>query len=410
MNVPEQKIDWATEENTMTTSAPNLKVIALGFRGFPGVQGGIETHAEHLYPILARMGCDIEAVIRPCHTKAIRNTQAPAGIRYRSIWSPCSKGKEAIFHTLFGVLYAALRRPDILHIHAVGPALFAPLARLLGLRVVVTHHGADYERQKWGGGARKVLRMGERLGMGFANRRIVISLGIWDLVKDKYDRNSVLIPNGIRLPVLATQADILQQFDLSPGHYVLLVSRMVPEKRHLDLIAAFAKAALPGWKLVLVGASDHPDAYTREVLEAAEACPGVVCTGFQSGMALQELFSHAGIFVLPSSHEGLPIALLEALSYGLSVLASDIPAHLELGLEPWRYFPLGDSDALTMLLRRAAAQPMSQETRENQRQWVRARYDWEQVARRTLDVYQAASRRGGQALALPAPSTAQNTN
>jgi glycosyltransferase involved in cell wall biosynthesis len=181
----------------------------------------------------------------------------------------------------------------------------------------------------------------------------------------------------------------LAAFGLEPGKYVLLVSRLVPEKRHLDLIAAFQQAALPGWKLAIVGASDHPDAYVKQVLDKAAATPGVVCTGLQTGLALRELYAHAGIFVLPSSHEGLPIAMLEALSYGLPVIASDIPANLEVGLPGEHYFPLGEVGALAARLKGFAVQPLTVASRESRRAWVSERFDWRDIARRTLAVYQA---------------------
>ncbi|MEW6353676.1 MAG: glycosyltransferase family 4 protein, partial [Pseudomonadota bacterium] len=328
-----------------------VRVMALGLRGFPGVQGGVEAHAEHLYPQLVKLGCRVEIIGRaPYLPDAVGNEWR--GVTLRRLWAPRVKGLEALLHTFIGVLYAATRRPDVLHIHAVGPALMTPLARALGLRVVVTHHGADYHRQKWGRVARRLLRTGERWGMRFAHQRIAISRVIHNLVRTEYARDAVLIHNGVDLPEL-TQSDVtLQKFALARRRYVLLVSRLVPEKRHLDLIQAFATAHLDGWKLVLVGAADHPDDYTRYVTAAASATPGVICAGFQSGAALSELYAHAGIFVLPSSHEGLPIALLEALSFGVPVLASDIPPNREIGLGAECYFPLGDIHALAAALRR----------------------------------------------------------
>lgn len=367
-----------------------LKVMMLGLRGFPNVQGGVETHAEHLCPLLADMGCDVTVLVRaPYQPKDIGQTWR--GVKFVPLWAPKSKGLEAILHSFLGVLYAAVKRPDILHIQAIGPAIMTLPARLLGLRVVVTHHGPDYDRQKWGRFARWVLQTGERFGMRWSNARIVISEVIRSLVRGKHDRESTLVPNGVVLPALPDTVEAPSAFGLEPGRYVLLVSRLVPEKRHLDLIEAFRRAALPGWKLAIVGASDHPDAYVKQVLDAAAATPGVVCTGLQTGLSLRELYAHAGIFVLPSSHEGLPIAMLEALSYGLPVIASDIPANVEVGLPAAHYFPLGDVEALAVRLREFAAQPLTLEAREVRRAWVSERYDWHDIARRTLVVYEAVA-------------------
>jgi glycosyltransferase involved in cell wall biosynthesis len=352
----------------------------------------VETHAEHLCPLLVELGCEVDVIVRTPYQPASVGDEWK-GIRFHRLWAPRSKGLEAILHTGLGVLYAGfVRRPDVLHIQAIGPALMVPLARLLGLRVVVTHHGPDYDRQKWGYFARLVLQLGERFGMRWSNGRIVISEVIRGLVKRKHDRDSTLIPNGVVLPGLPDTTSTLAAFGLEPGKYVLLVSRLVPEKRHLDLIEAFQRAALPGWKLAIVGASDHPDAYVREVLDAAAATPGAVCTGLQTGLALRELYAHAGIFVLPSSHEGLPIAMLEALSYGLPVVASDIPANLEVGLSAEHYFPLGDVVALAAHLKDFAAQALTMEARDFRRAWVSGRFDWKDIARRTLAVYQVVVR------------------
>lgn len=365
-----------------------MRVAVLGLRGFPNVQGGVETHAEHLCPLLVELGCEVHVITRtPYHPVAVGNEWR--GVRFHKVWAPKSKGLEAIVHTLLGVLYAGLLlRPDVLHIQAIGPAIMTPLARLFGLRVVVTHHGPDYDRQKWGRFAKLVLQLGERFGMRWSNGRIVISEVIQGIVRDKHRRGSTLIPNGVVLPELPSTTDSLVPFGLTPGKYIVLVSRLVPEKRHMDLIAAFGRAGLVDWKLAIVGSSDHPDAYTRQVLETVANTPGAVCTGFQSGQTLRELYAHAGLFVLPSSHEGLPIAMLEALSYGLPVVASNIPANLEVGLPTEHYYTLGDVDALAARLSEFAARPLNPETRESRRAWVSERFDWRDIACRTMAVYQ----------------------
>jgi glycosyltransferase involved in cell wall biosynthesis len=366
-----------------------LRVMMLGLRGFPGVQGGVEAHAEHLCPLLRELACDVEVVVRSAYVPGDRGSDWK-GVHYLRIWSPRSRALETIVHSFLGVMAAAWRRPDVLHVQAIGPALMVPLARALGLRVVVTHHGADYEREKWGRFARAILRAGEAWGMRFCNRRIVISRTIRNLVRNKYGLESNVIPNGVDLPELPTSTSALEKFGLIPGRYVLTVSRMVPEKRHKDLLAAYATAQLNGWKLVLIGAINPPDAYAAEVATLVHATPGAVLAGFQTGLSLRELYAHAGLFVLPSSHEGLPIALLEALSYGLPVLASDIPAHLEIGLDEKHYFPLGDVHALATRLALLARMRWPLARRESTRRWVADRYDWHSVVEQTIRVYRSA--------------------
>lgn len=369
--------------------ASKLRVMILGLRGFPNIQGGVERSIEQLSPRMVDLGWEVEAIVRSPYMTAEREG-VWRGVRFRRIWSPRYKGIEALVHTFLGVLYAALRRPDVLHIQAIGPALMTPIARLFGLRVVVTHHGPDYDRQKWGGFAKAVLKLGEGFGMRFAHGRIVLSNTIQNLVKNKYGIDACMIPNGVALPTLPASKTALRRFDLEAGRYVLMVSRIVPEKRHIDLIQAFSLAMLPGWKLAIVGAADHPDNHFALVQQTVKGTPGVVLTGFQTGLALSELYAHAGVFVLPSAHEGLPLALLEALSYGLPVLASDIPANLELGLSNHNYFRLGDVASLAEKLRNLANSPRSQAERDRTSRWVVQRYNWQEIAKQTLEIYQLA--------------------
>jgi len=370
-----------------------LRILAVGLRGLPDVEGGIERHAEHLYPLLVELGYSVDVLVRsPYHPKS--KPPSYRGVRLKRLWSPRGGSLETMVHTLLGVLYAGLMRPDVLHIHAVGPALFTPLARLLGLRVVVTHHGPDYDREKWGDFAKSVLRVGERFGMCFSNERIAISKTIRQLIASKHHRESDFIPNGVELPELPNTCTKPRELGLVPGRYVLQVSRFVPEKRQLDLIRAFTQASLPGWKLALVGGIDGGGDYVREVIRMSAANPNVMLTRFQQGIALQELFFHAGIFVLPSSHEGLPIALLEAVSFGLPVIASNIPANMELGMPPESYFPLGNVTELAGRLRQFVAVlpnlPRPQRAQQ-QRAWVAERYNWPTIARQTVEVFRRAT-------------------
>lgn len=368
-----------------------MKVVVLGLRGLTDVQGGVETHARHLYPRLADLGCDVEIVVRSPFVPRGRNMFG--SIRLRRLWSPRMPGVEAFLHSILGVIYAGIVRPDLLHIHAVGPAIVTPLARAFGLRVVVTNHGPDYDRDKWGALARWFLRTGERLGMTYATSRIVISRVIRDLVQSKYQRDSFLIPNGVAATQPSTKMDVLSKYGLQPGRYFLEVGRLVPEKRQLDLLRAYRSVASSGWKLAIVGGLAG-DSYSKRV-EREALSTGATLTGFLSGESLHQMYSHAGAFILPSSHEGLPIALLEAMSYGLPVLASDIPANLELGLDSRCYFPLGDVDALAERLRQVTTKDLDDESRQENVRWVAARYDWDTIAIQTLNVYRATLGQNG---------------
>jgi glycosyltransferase involved in cell wall biosynthesis len=367
-----------------------LRVMVIGLRGVVDVQGGIETHARKLYPLLVRMGCEVEILQRSPYFPRERRRRSWHGMRLTYLWSPTRPGLETAVHTLLGVLYAGIRRPDIVHLHAVGPGLLAPLARLLGLRVVFTHHAQDYEREKWGGLAKTLLRAGERLGIRFANRRIAVSQVIEKDIEERYGVDATWIPNGAPKVMRAATRGTLDKLGLTAGQYVLCVARLEPTKRQIDLIDAFQAAQLRGWKLVLVGAIDRNDAYCSRLLERSAHDVDVVLTGYQTGIALRELYSHAGLFVLPSALEGHPIALLEAASYGVPILASANSANLTVPLPRERFFPVGNSRGLATLLRLAADGARPDEECAQLRTMVRTLYSWRRAARLTKSVYEAA--------------------
>jgi glycosyltransferase involved in cell wall biosynthesis len=304
---------------------------------------------------------------------------------------------EAFLHTLLGVLRAAWTRPDILHIHAVGPALFTPLARAFGLRVVVTHHVLNYENEKWGPVARSILRLGERAGMRFANSRIAVSQALATRMEQAYRVPVRVIPNGIGQPQKMQSTATLTAFGLAPNRYVLSVARIDEQKRQLDLIEAFSRANQPSWKLAIVGGADYSSEYTRAVALAAGKTAGVVLLGHQTGDALAELYTHAGVFALPSSHEGQPIAVLEAMSYGCPIIVSDIPAHREIATSCSEFVAVGDIAALADRLNATFSAETTRRLEAVETDRLLKNHDWRQIARHTLEAYIAARPNGRQA-------------
>lgn len=363
-----------------------MRVLVVGLRGIPDVQGGVETHAQHLYPLLAKMGFEVEVLCRSPYWNDVGGVQWNGVLRTK-LWAPKATGLEAFVHTLLGIAYAAVKRPDLLHIHAIGPGLFTPVARLAGLKVIFTHHGPDYEREKWGFVGRAVLKIGERWAVRYAHTTICISETIRRSVAHLKPDGTTTVPNGVPRPDLIAAGAECSQYGLKTGRYFLLVSRFVPEKRHLDLVAAFRRAVVRDWKLVLVGAWDENNPYCARVKEAAGKDPRIVLTGRKSGDGLGEVYANAGAFVLPSSHEGLPIALLEALSYGLPVVVSNIAPHLEMGLPEDSYFDLGDIDSLARKLERLASGEQLWGSRETRKEWVLGRYCWDSIAEKTAQTY-----------------------
>jgi len=380
-------------EATVRESRP-LSIMVAGLRGLVGVQGGIEMHARMLYPLLARLGCSIEVMHRSPYYAPARRPREWRGLTLTYLWAPKRPGLETAVHTLLCVLYAAIRRPDILHLHAIGPGLLAPLARLLGLRVVLTHHAPDYEREKWGVLAKLLLRAGERLGVRFA-KPIAVSPVIKEDLKMRFGVDVTMIPNGAPHAHPARGCATLEKFGLARKRYVLCVARLEPAKRQLDLVEAFERAGMRGWKLALVGAAPDGDAYHARLLERANRSADIVLTGYQEGSALRELYTHAGLFVLPSSVEGHCIALLEAASYGVPIFASAIPANLVVPLPRDRFFPVGDTAKLATMLRGAAVDPSRVRAQcQSVLAVLRTEYSWRNAAHMTRSVYAAAAESG----------------
>ena len=362
------------------------EIYTFGFRGFPGVQGGIETHAEHLAPRLVQLGYRVTACCRSPYIDPTLDRKWK-GVNLLRLWTVRNTYLETLLHSVVCALVAGIRRPKIVHVHGIGPALVTPLLRLFGLRVVVTHHGEDYNREKWGWIARTILRTGEIVGMRFAHKRIAVSRSIEKLIAAKYGKPCEVIPNGVVFSELPLQTDKIVELGLVPGRYVLTVGRLVPEKRQLDLLHAFCDAKLKGWKLAIVGRIDHENKYADRLAAEARLGENVVMTGYQSGETLRQLYAHAGLFVLPSSHEGLPIVLLEALSYGLPVLVSNIPSNMEVVTDPEHVFEVGDLRDLSAKLVTLTSLKLEAAEREALRRDNVRRYDWGDIALKTSATY-----------------------
>ncbi len=360
-----------------------MKIVVVGTRGIPDVQGGVESHCEHLYPRLAALGHDITLMTRSPYIAPEDRRDQYLGVHLQSLYAPRSRSLEASAHTTLAILQARRQGADLVHIHAIGPALLTPLARLLGMRTVVTHHGPDYERQKWGRPARAMLRLGERAAAYHADALIVISRHIAEQVAERHGRTDThLIPNGVILPVRRIATDRIAALGLQPGRYVIAVGRFVEEKGFHDLITAWQRLQHPDYRLVLVGDADHETRYSQRLKQSARDA-GVILTGFIKGEDLAQVYSHARLFVMPSYHEGLPIALLEAMSYGLPALVSDIPANLEVPLARGCYFPVGDVRVLIDALYACLAH----DTHVDHTSLLKTHYDWGRIAEATSQVY-----------------------
>jgi glycosyltransferase involved in cell wall biosynthesis len=373
-----------------------LRVAMIGQKGWPPVHGGIERHVAELATRLAARGILIDIYSRP-HYSAARGEVAP-GIRVRRLPSIPTKHLDAITHSALATLDVLARRVDVVHYHALGPGLLAGLPRWVGRRAtVVTVHGLDWQREKWGPVARAVLRCGERACVRQPHRTIVVSRALQDHFRERRSCETVLIPNGIAPPV--HRAPHLIRERGVPERYVLFVGRLVPEKGCHLLTAAWARLPAEirrGMALVIAGDAGFTDAYARRL--RAEASPDTLFLGYVHGEILDELYTNAELVALPSTLEGLSIALLEGMSYGRCCLVSDIPPNREAAGSCARLFPSGDVATLGRELASLLADPGSRaRLGAAARSHALENYSWDRAADQTAALYREllASRAAG---------------
>lgn len=367
-----------------------MKIVVTGTRGIPDISGGVETHCENLYPRIAAMGHDVTVIRRRCYvTDANRTPETDEsgnatykGVHLVDLYTPRKKSFEAIIHTFLAVVKARRLHADVLHIHAIGPSIMVPMARLLGMRVVMTNHGPDYDRGKWGRMAKTILKTGEKWGTKYSHRVIVISTVIADILRNRYGRSDTdLIYNGVNTPPKSTSTQYINSLGLEKGKYIVTIGRFVQEKGFHDLIEAYKRLGLKDIKLAIAGDSDHPDEYSEGLKKMGREA-GVVFTGFIKGAKLNELGQNAALFVLPSYHEGLPIALLEAMSEHLDVVVSDIPANKIKELRDDDFFHVGDVDGLAAKIKEKLQQHATPRT------YDLSNYDWDKIAEQTVKIYE----------------------
>lgn len=325
----------------------------IGLRGIPGVMGGVESHCEELLPRLAERLPHVRliAIGRKPYLGNVE-TKSFRGVDVVSLPSPRRQSFETLVSSFLGIIYARGVGASAVHIHALASGIFAPLAKLLGMKVMLTVHGADYQRAKWGPAARTMLRLGERLGVRCADAVVCVAPTLTKTLQQRYPERADrirFVPNGA--PALAPVTDaaaILDRFGLETGNFVLAVGRVEPGKGFDHLIDAFVRSGRSG-KLVIVGGAHHEQDYASALQSRAGG--SVVFAGVQPRDVLAHLYATAALFVLPSLHEGLPICALEAGSVGCPVLLSDIRGNRDLALPDGHYFRSGDVESLASALR-----------------------------------------------------------
>ena len=354
-------------------------------------EGGIEIVVKELCTRMARDGCQVTCYNRSGHHVSGAEYDEKIeyeGIRQKSVLTIEKKGLAAVSSSAFAALYSALGKYDVIHIHAEGPAFFAWLPKMFGKRVVVTVHGIDWQREKWKSGfGSKFIRQGEKNAVKYADEIIVLSKGVQDYFKKVYGRETNFIPNGVNRPKLRAAEQISEKFGLSKDSYILFLGRLVPEKGIRYLIEAF-KQVKTDKKLVIAGGSSDTDSFERELKDLAKNDERTIFTGFVQGSLLDELYSNAYIYTLPSDLEGMPLSLLEAMSYGNCCLVSDIPECTEVVEDKALIFKKSDVSDLWEKLQDACNHPENvMELKKEAADFICKKYDWDDVVEKTRELY-----------------------
>ena len=362
-------------------------------------EGGVEIVVKELCTRMAQNGCDVTCYNRSGHHVSGAEyddaTIEYDGVHQKSVPTINRRGLAAVSSSFFAALYSAFGRYDVVHIHAEGPAFFCWLPKLFRKRVVVTIHGIDWQREKWQSGfGSKFIRQGEKNAVKYADEIIVLSKGVQDYFKDTYGRKTHFIPNGVDRPEIREAYLITEKFGLTKDSYILFLGRLVPEKGIRYLVEAF-KDIKTDKELVIAGGSSDTDSFMKELKELARDDKRIIFTGFVQGQMLDELYSNAYIYTLPSDLEGMPLSLLEAMSYGNCCLVSDIPECAEVVEDKALIFKKSDEKDLQKKLQDACDHPEKVRGMKIQAaDFICEKYNWDEVTNETEKLYRGREDNG----------------
>lgn len=357
-----------------------MKIAMIGHKRIPGREGGIEVVVEELASRLAALGHTVVAYNRS--KKGLNQPEEYKGVRIKVVPTIEKKSTDAVVYSFFASIWALFGHYDVIHYHGIGPSLFLLIPHLFRIHTVVTVHGLNYKTPKWKGLGAEVMKAGEIITAKFADEIIVLSREQQEYFRRTYNRETVFIPNGTTLEEPAEAREIKEHFGLEKDGFVLFVSRVVPGKGLEYLLDAYKQinTKLP---LIIAGGSVYVDDFYQMIQEKAAQDNRVKLIGFVQGDTLRELYSNAKLFVFPSEAEGMPMCLLEALSYDCNCLVSDIPENLEVGREYVNSFVSCDAEDL----REKLPDCLELSGRNNSREYIQKNYSWENVVEKTLDCY-----------------------
>lgn len=370
-----------------------MKIAMLGHKRIPSCEGGVEVVVEELAVRMASKGNKVTCYNRSGHHVAGQEYDEEQhseykGIRMRYVPTINRRGLAAMTSSIFASISAALGNYDVVHFHAEGPAFMCWLPKLFGKRIVVTVHGLDHQRAKWGKFASWYILSGERNAVRFADEIIVLSENVRQYFLDTYNRKTVFIPNGIRESIRHPAQLITEKFGLKADDYILYLGRMVPEKGIHYLVEAF-KGIQTGKKLVIAGGSSDSQEYQKKIHDMAEGEDRILFTGFVQGRMKEELYSNAYIYCLPTDLEGMPLSLLEAMSYGNCCVTSDIPECTEVVEEHAVTFAKSNVTELRKKLKKLCEDSqLVEHYRSEASEYICRKYNWDTIVDATLALYQ----------------------
>lgn len=377
-----------------------LNIAVIGHKRIPSREGGVEVVAEELATRMARDGNLVTVYNRKGHhvsgkefSCSIDNekNQFYKGIRVIPVFTIEKKGLAALSSSFFATIKALFGHYDVIHYHAEGPAVMAVIPHLFRIKTVVTIHGLDWNRAKWGRFAKKYLKLGEWIAAKYADAVIVLSKNVQQYFSNTYRRETIFIPNGIARPEKRPAKQIKEKWHLEKNSYILYLGRIVPEKGLQYLIAAYKRLSTEK-KLVIAGGASDTDQFMQEIRQSAQEDNGIVFTGFVQGQTLEELYSNAYLYVLPSDLEGMPLSLLEAMSYGNCCVVSDIPECTEVVEDKAIVFRRGNVEDLGEKLKTLCDDTrIVEDYAAPAADFIIKKYDWDGVARMTLAVYHGAA-------------------
>ena len=354
-------------------------------------EGGIEIVVKELCTRMAKNGYTVTCYNRSGHH--VSGAEYDKKTEYEGINQKCvptieKKGLAAVSSSFFAALYSAFGKYNVVHIHAEGPAFFSWLPKLLGKRVIVTVHGLDWQREKWKSGfGSKFIKQGEKNAVKYADEIIVLSKGVHDYFRNQYGRETRFIPNVVNRPEIRKAELITDKFGLTKDSYILFLGRLVPEKGIRYLVEAF-KNVKTEKKLVIAGGSSDTDSFMKELKELAKDDKRIIFTGFVQGQMLEELYSNAYIYTLPSDLEGMPLSLLEAMSYGNCCLVSDIQECTEVVEDKALIFKKSNVQDLQNKLQEACDHAEKiMELKQQAADYICKKYNWDDVVEETLKLY-----------------------